>query len=509
MATTNFVNGTVVQADWLNDVDEVVYGLPTSAGSSVVGFLQAGTGAVQRSTQSKLREHYSVFDAGAVGDNSSDDTAEQQTAINYVQSTYDPATYSSASPANGPCELFYPAGYYRTTGQLTVSRKIAFKGDGPAEFSSGSRVVQFAPANDLFRLSPIVQGSSVSFENMTLIGIGNGAGHLINVQRGPGTCNSQRYYSLVFGTPPSLALNVQAGDDIVIDNVLVDVSATSAFAFGSSAAADAVSNVRMSNPNFFGVLQRCNLLYNIDGMQITAPQVYHQPGVTRTQYFIDAYNTLPYKVKDVTINGGNLKKVDCLIEGQNLINFKAMGLTCSDFGLGASSARSGIELYGTCSGITISGNTFEGDFGSRHFYNDFGATVTRANITGNTFINTSGGTGAALNCINTSGVIANNTFIGFTAKSVSELVTTTGSAINPGTIASLASWDYIATVVGARQGDVVTVSSVATTWPVAPGVEIEAFVSAPNTVTIQYRNSRAASVVVPAHDIRYVVNRYA
>jgi len=49
MATTNFVNGTVVQADWLNDVDDVVY--------------------------RKSRDFLSVTDFGAVGDGVADDSA--------------------------------------------------------------------------------------------------------------------------------------------------------------------------------------------------------------------------------------------------------------------------------------------------------------------------------------------------------------------------------------------------------------------------------------------------
>lgn len=57
--------------------------LAASSGSSLIGFVQAATGSVARTAQDKLREWYSVEDAGCVGDGS-DETAKLVAAITYA-----------------------------------------------------------------------------------------------------------------------------------------------------------------------------------------------------------------------------------------------------------------------------------------------------------------------------------------------------------------------------------------------------------------------------------------
>jgi hypothetical protein len=60
--------------------------LAASGGSNLVGFLQTGTSAVQRTVQSKLRDTVSVKDFGAVGDGVADDTAAFNAVIAYANS---------------------------------------------------------------------------------------------------------------------------------------------------------------------------------------------------------------------------------------------------------------------------------------------------------------------------------------------------------------------------------------------------------------------------------------
>lgn len=74
---------------------------PSDTGASDdVKFLPAGTNAVLRSVQSKLRETVSVKDFGAVGNGVADDTLAIQRALNYVNSI-------------GGGGVFFPPGTYR------------------------------------------------------------------------------------------------------------------------------------------------------------------------------------------------------------------------------------------------------------------------------------------------------------------------------------------------------------------------------------------------------------
>ena len=83
MSSTNFIDKqTLIEASWLNDVDAAVY-----EGTGV--YTPAGTGAVARTTQDKLRESVSVLDFGADPTGAVDSSAAFSAAWAYLKSTYD------------------------------------------------------------------------------------------------------------------------------------------------------------------------------------------------------------------------------------------------------------------------------------------------------------------------------------------------------------------------------------------------------------------------------------
>ncbi len=84
--------------------------------SAQINFTQAGTGAVTRTAQAKMRETVSVKDFGAVGDGVTDDSA---------------AFIAARAAANGK-RIYAPAGTYKLNQVVTGSTDLIFEGDGPS-----------------------------------------------------------------------------------------------------------------------------------------------------------------------------------------------------------------------------------------------------------------------------------------------------------------------------------------------------------------------------------------
>jgi len=115
--------------------------------SDAITFLQAGTSAVARTAQSKMRDVVSVKDFGAVGDGAADDTAAIQAAMNI-----------------GAREIRFPAGTYKITAKITWTGARDLVGDGPKSTEL------LCHANDWTFDNPLTSGRSISVRGMKLTG---------------------------------------------------------------------------------------------------------------------------------------------------------------------------------------------------------------------------------------------------------------------------------------------------------------------------------------------------
>lgn len=88
--------------------DTVLDEFAASSGSSLVGFLQSGTGASSRTVQSKLRDVVSVLDFGADSTGVADSTAAIQAAVNAVGTA-------------GGGGVYFPAGTYNISSAINVN----------------------------------------------------------------------------------------------------------------------------------------------------------------------------------------------------------------------------------------------------------------------------------------------------------------------------------------------------------------------------------------------------
>jgi hypothetical protein len=95
----------------------------SSAGSSLLGFIQSTTGAVLRTVQNKLRDHFGSKDYGAVGDGITDDRNAINTMLTNLTSDFT------------DFELYFPKGSYLIGSDLTIPTGAALR------FHAGAKLI--------------------------------------------------------------------------------------------------------------------------------------------------------------------------------------------------------------------------------------------------------------------------------------------------------------------------------------------------------------------------------
>lgn len=447
-----------------------------------------------------------VKDFGAVGDGTTDDTAAIQAAINYAQSNV--SSPGLTTGATGPGTVYFPQGSYKVTDQLLVTYKISVLGEGQTEYSYGSRLFQSVVNKHLFVLNPSGSGTSFSIEKMVLANTaGIGTGDLVRVVKTSNYVNSQRYVDCTFAQPQSLALNL-TGDDIAISNCLFDVSQQSGncMQFGGTASGQVCSNVRITGCDFFNIVGRVVGLINVDGFTMTGCNISQPNSTTKTTIVFDAQTNL-VNAKNIAITGNVIQGARTLFASASVQNVVISNNTVFQAGNGTGETQNMFNISGSNTGLSITGNALSGSYDSSTFYEDTAATSVDGYIGNNVFTNTGGAGNCFASALVFTGSMSENRVANFVNYQVSGKATTTGNAVNPGTIGALSIYQYTMTVIGAKVGDFVNVNIDESSDFLAAGITLKGFVSTANTVQLRYSNNTSSGIAVSAHDVNVLVTR--
>lgn len=165
--------------------------LSASSGSSLVGFIQSGTGAVATNVQAKLREVVSVKDFGAVGDGVTDDTAAIQLANDC-----------------GALSIYFPAGVYLAHG-LTMDKPWSMDETATIQFNGSTNT------------ACVTCSGSDGGGNLNLSAGGGSPSYLLNITGNNNRFSGIRVKNLASPVDASVHVAVRiGGNNNVIDSVV-------------------------------------------------------------------------------------------------------------------------------------------------------------------------------------------------------------------------------------------------------------------------------------------------
>lgn len=147
----------VYTVDNLNGPDAATLAvLAASSGSSLIGYINTGSGATARTVQARLRDMLSVKDFGAVGDGTTNDVTAIQNAINAAAALPASGSVSGLGGISG-ATVYFPPGVYRINSGITIPDGVKLVGNGERAtvinyYGSGSAVSNPTPGTRIGKI---------------------------------------------------------------------------------------------------------------------------------------------------------------------------------------------------------------------------------------------------------------------------------------------------------------------------------------------------------------------
>lgn len=265
---TDLANG-----DWAIYQGATKSELGASTGAALIGFIQAGVGAVLRTSQDKMRERFSVADNGALP------SASAATNNAAVQQIID--NFNVGAVARGAFS-YNVAGDYNQSSEILIHRKtLAIDGNHASVKWGGNN------STSIFR---VTDSARVSFKNLVLLGditnppfaainfdvpetgtTGSNENHTVeNVCIGRkytsdtttgGSSDETPYAKVQHGIYVGGVVNGN-NDEYVFNNVQVHSASIAAIAFNRSQSIWSSLNNILVNDSEIGLLTNCNLMLN-------------------------------------------------------------------------------------------------------------------------------------------------------------------------------------------------------------------------------------------------------
>ena len=147
----------IYTVDNLNGPDAATLAvLAASSGSSLIGYINSGSGATARTVQARLRDMISVKDFGAVGDGTTNDVTAIQAAITAAATRPSSGSIAGLGGISG-ATVYFPSGVYRINSGITIPDGVKLLGSGERAtvinyYGSGSAVANPTPGTRIGKI---------------------------------------------------------------------------------------------------------------------------------------------------------------------------------------------------------------------------------------------------------------------------------------------------------------------------------------------------------------------